>query len=121
MGRVLRVAALLGAGLLAACAAQVKPEQIGEVKSGKTTYDEVVSTFGEPDGELSLSGGSKVLLYHHDQYDRSPGQMVPFVNLFDSSYDPTPYDYFIVGRDGVLQSFSIPHFARQAGLDNPGG
>ena len=120
MGRLLRVAALLGAGLLAACAPQVKPEKIAEVKPGQTTYDQVVDVFGVPDYEMNLSGGSKVLLYHRDQFDRSPGQLVPFVNLFEANYDTAPYDYFIVGRDGVLQSFSIPHFAREAGVDNPG-
>jgi hypothetical protein len=121
MGRLLRVAALLGAGVLAACAPQVKPEQIAEVQPGRTTYDQVLNVFGLPDYEMNLSGGSRVLLYHRPEFDRSPGQMIPFANLFEANYDRTPYDFFIVGRDGVVQSFSIPHFAREAGIQNPGG
>ncbi len=122
MGRLLRLAGLLGAGLLAACASSIAmtPEKISSVRAGQTTYDQVVSAFGMPDYEMNLSGGSKVLLYHRAEFERSAGQVVPYVNLFESNYDQTPYDFFIVGRDGVLQSYSIPHFAQQAGVDNPG-
>jgi len=121
MGRSLGMAALVGAGLLAACVPQVRPDQIAQVKPGQTTYDQVVGVFGVPDYEMNLSGGSKVLLYHRPQFEHAPGQMVPFANLFQANYDRTAYDYFIVGRDGVVQNFSIPHFAREAGVANPGG
>ncbi|MBI3517161.1 MAG: hypothetical protein HY060_24270 [Proteobacteria bacterium] len=120
MGGFLRVAALLGIGLVAACTPKVFPDQISAVKPGQTTYEQVVDTFGLPTSELMLAGGSKVLLYYHDQFDRSAGQMIPFANLFDTSYDRTIYDYFIFNREGVLQSFSIPQFARGAGVENPG-
>jgi hypothetical protein len=69
---------------------------------------------------MNLSGGSKILLYHNAEYDRtSAAQITPFINVFFNDYDQMPYDFFIVGKDGVLQSFSIAGFARQAGVPNP--
>lgn len=121
MGRTLRMLALMGLGLLAACAIPLKPEQVAAVKPGETTYDQIVASFGLPTSEMNLSGGSKVLLYHNVEFDRSVDQTVPYVNLFSNNYDQMPYDFFIVGKDGVLQSFSIPGFARQVGVANPGG
>src|SRR5579872_4528728 len=115
MGRSLRMLALMGLGLLAACVV-VKPEQISAVKAGQTTYDQIVESFGAPTSEMNLSGGSKVLLYHNAEFDRSVPQSVPYVNLFNNDYDKMPYDFFIVGKDGVLQSFSIPGLSRQAGV-----
>ena len=120
MGRSLRMLALLGLGLLVACAAPMKPEQISAVKPGETTYDQIVASFGLPTSEMNLSGGSKVMLYHNAEFDRSTEQLGPFYNLYNDDYDNMPYDFFIVGRDGVLQSYSIPGFARQAGVANPG-
>jgi hypothetical protein len=121
MGRILRLAGLLSAGLLAACVSSqtVTPQQVSSVKTGQTTYDQVVSGFGLPDYEVNLSGGSKILLYHRGEFERSATQVIPYVNLFESNYDQTPYDFFIVGRDGVVQSYSIPHFAQMAGVQPP--
>ena len=120
MGGFLRLVALLGIGVVAACTPKVFPDQISAVKPGQTTYDQIVDTFGLPTSEMMLAGGSKVILYQLDQFDRSAGQMIPFANLFDNSYDRTTYDYFIFNREGVLQSFSIPQFARGARVENPG-
>ena len=75
MGGLMRLAALVGIGLIAACTPKVLPDQISAVKPGQTTYDQVVDTFGLPSSELAVSGGSKVLLYYHDQYDRSAGRL----------------------------------------------
>jgi hypothetical protein len=119
MGRYLRIAALLGAGLMAACTPQVTPQQISELKPGTTTYAQIIEAFGLPSYEMNTAGGSKFLLYNRPQYERSAGQMIPFVNLFATDYDPQVYDFFIVNREGVLQSFSIPGFARETGVESP--
>jgi hypothetical protein len=121
MAGVLRRGALLGALCLAACAQQtVTSQQISEVKPLTTTYDQVVATFGIPSAEANLSGGSKVAIYDVREYDRNLYQEVPYLNLTANNYTAMGYDYFIFNRDGVLESFAIPHLARLAGVPDPG-
>ena len=118
---LIRTAALLGLVLLVACEApRITPDKIGAITPGKTTYDQVVDNFGLPSAELAMAGGSRVVLYNQDQFDRSPSEMAPFANLFFNNYDTAVYDYFIFNREGVLQSFSVPQFSRMAGVANPG-
>src|SRR5208282_5393254 len=81
MAGFLRRGALLGALCLAACAPQVTPQQISEVKPMATTYDQVVAMFGIPSAETNLSGGSKVAIYDLPEFDRNPYQVVPYLNL----------------------------------------
>jgi hypothetical protein len=111
---------LVGALMLTACYPPVLPQKISEVRPAETTYDQVVATFGLPSSEAMLTGGSKIVMYNVPEYDRGLFQSMPFLNLFKSQYDGSAYDYFIFNREGVLQSFSIPHFARLAGVDDPG-
>lgn len=118
MTTILRIAAGIGLALLAACDG-VTREQITQLKPNQTTYDQVIETFGPPTSELNLSGGSKVALYNQPEYDRDVTQVTPWVNLFFSDYSRKPYDFFVFNKDGVLESFSIPHFAREAGVDAP--
>jgi len=122
MAGFLRLSALFGGLALAACASAPAPQapQIADVRPLQTTYDQVIAVFGIPSSEMQLSGGGKVALYDLPEFDRSWRQMTPFVNLFENNYDHVAQDYFIFNRDGVLQSFSIPHFARQAAVANPG-
>lgn len=120
MAGILRCGVLLGALLLAACAATVKPPEIAAVKPLETTYDQVVATFGIPSGEANLTGGSKIVYYAVPEYDRNLYQLVPYLNLTENNYTKLGADYFIFNRDGVLVSFSIPHFARLAGVPDPG-
>ena len=120
MGGFLRGCALLGTLLLAGCYPPVLPQQISEVKPTVTTYDQVVATFGLPTAEANLSGGAKIAYYHLAEYDRGLFQLTPFLNLTEANYDTQPYDFFIFNREGVLESYSIPHFARAAGAPNPG-
>ena len=121
MRGLIHTVALLALGLLAACEApKVTPDKISGITPGKTTYDQVVDSFGLPSSEVYLAGGSRVVLYNQDQFDRSASEMVPFANLFFNNYDRTVYDYFIFNREGVLQSFSVPQFSRMAGVANPG-
>jgi hypothetical protein len=122
MAGLLRLGALLGGLALAACASPPVPQapQIADVKPMQTTYDQVVAVFGIPSSELLLSGGGKVALYDLPDYDRNLYQMVPYLNLFENNYDLVAHDYFIFDKNGVLQSFSVPHFARQAQTTNPG-
>ncbi len=119
MGRFLSMIALLGVGLLGACTSAMHQADIATIKAGTSTYADVVKVFGLPDSEMNIAGGTKVALYHQGQYDRDPLQMIPFANLFATDYNPTPYDYFMFNREGVLQSFSIPHMSRKAGLEPP--
>jgi hypothetical protein len=122
MAGVLRRGVLLGALLLAACQASptITPSKVAEVKPKETTYDQVVDMFGLPSAETNLSGGVKVAIYNWPEYDRSLFQMMPFLNLTENNYTNLGYDYFIFNRDGVLESFSIPHYARLADVPNPG-
>jgi hypothetical protein len=122
MAGFLRLGALLGGLALAACAGPPTPQapQLAEVKPLQTTYDQVVAVFGLPSSELYLTGGGKVALYDLPDYERNFHQMTPFVNLFENNYDLVAHDYFIFDKNGVLQSFSIPHFARAAEIPDPG-
>jgi len=121
MAGFLRRGALLGALSLAACAQQtVTSQQISQVQPLTTTYDQVVATFGIPSAETNLSGGAKVAIYDVPEYDRNPYQVVPYLNLTESNYTTAGYDYFIFNRDGVLESFAIPHLAKRAGVPDPG-
>ena len=120
MAGVLRRGVLLGALLVAACAAPVQPPEIAAIKPLETTYDQVVATFGIPSAEANLSGGSKIAYYAVPEYDRNLYQLVPYLNLTENNYTTWGYDYFVFNRDGVLESFSIPHFARLAGVPDPG-
>lgn len=120
---MVRFGAMLGLLVLAACAGPPNPGpgQIAEVKPLQTKYDDVVAMFGLPDSEMVLTGGGKMVLYNQPEFERNAHQLVPFFNLFENDYDLITYDYFIFDRDGVLQSFSIPHFSARAGVANPGG
>jgi hypothetical protein len=120
MGSLLRLGALLGALVLTACYPPVLPQKIAEVHPNETTYDQVVATFGLPSSEMSLSGGMKIVMYDVPEYERSLYQSLPYLNLFEASYDKAAFDYFIFNRENVLQSYSIPGFARLAGVPNPG-
>jgi hypothetical protein len=120
MAGVLRRGVLLGALLVAACAAPVQPPEIAAIKPLETTYDQVVATFGIPSAEANLTGGSKIAYYAVPEYDRNLYQLVPYLNLTENNYTTSSYDYFIFNRDGVLESFSIPNFARLAGVPDPG-
>jgi hypothetical protein len=121
MAGVLRCGVLLGALLLTAChAPPVMPSRLAEVKPKETTYDQVVDMFGLPSAETTLSGGSKVAIYNWPEYDRNMYQVVPYLNLTENNYTNLGYDYFMFNRDGVLESFSIPHYARLAKIPDPG-
>ena len=121
MGGFLRCGVLLGALWLTAChAPPIMPAALAEVKPKETTYDQVVDMFGLPSAEASLSGGSKVAIYNWPEYDRNMYQVVPYLNLTENNYTNLGYDYFIFNHDGVLESFSIPHYARLAKIPNPG-
>ena len=57
MGGFLRLAAVLGIGLIAACTPKVTPDQISLVKPGQTTYDH---TFGDrSDNIVCPEGGAR--------------------------------------------------------------
>ncbi len=116
----LRYGVLLGALALSACYPPVLPQKITEVRPSVTTYDQIITTFGLPSSEMNLTGGSKVVIYNLAQYNRGLFQLTPYLNLVEQQYDTAAFDYFIFNRDNVLQSYSIPHFARLAGIDNPG-
>jgi hypothetical protein len=120
MGGFLRLGALLGMLLLTACYPPVLPQKISEVKPLETTYDQVIATFGLPSSEVNLTGGSKIVVYNLPEFERNLFQQTPFLNLVESNYDRSAFDFFIFDHDGVLQSFSIPHFARLAGIPDPG-
>jgi hypothetical protein len=121
MGGLLRRGALLGVLLLSACyAPPVMPSRIAEVKPLETTYAQVVDRFGYPSAEANLSGGSKIAIYNVPEYNKNIYQVVPYLNLTENNYTQLGYDYFIFNRDGVLESFSIPHFARLAKIPDPG-
>ena len=121
MKRVARLGVVLGLMALAACA-ELRPRapDVSQIKPLETTYDQVIATFGLPTSEVMLSGGSRLVLYSAPEYEPNGFQMTPFVNLFRNNYDLIVYDYFMFNRDGVLQSFSIPHFSARAGVANPG-
>jgi hypothetical protein len=120
---MMRVGAMLGLLALAACVAPPSPSaaRIAEVTPLQTKYDDVVAMFGLPSSEVALTGGGRMVLYNQAEFDRNAFQLVPFLNLTENNYDLITYDYFVFDRDGVLQSFSIPHFAARAGVANPGG
>jgi len=121
MAGLLRRGALLGALLLTAChAPPITPANLAELKPKATTYDQVVEMLGIPNAEASLSGGSRIAIYNWPEYDRNMYQIVPYMNLLENNYTNLGYDYFIFNRDGVLENFSIPHYARLAKIPDPG-
>jgi hypothetical protein len=61
-----------------------------------------------------------MFLYYRGQFARTFEQNVQFYNLVYVDYDTSTYDYFTFNREGVLQTFSIPHFAAEAKVPNPG-
>ena len=121
MRGLLRVGALCALVGLSGCyLPEVRPEKISTIQPNKSTYDDVIAVFGLPSSELMLAGGAKVALYQRTQFERTFEQNVPFYNLFNNDYHAGTYDYFMFNREGVLQSYSIPHFARDAKIPNPG-
>ena len=121
MTGLLRVGALCALFGLSACyLPEVRPEKIAMVQPNVTTSDQVIELFGLPTSELNVAGGTKMYLYYRGQFGRTFEQNVPFYNLVYSDYDTRTYDYFIFNRDGVLQSYSIPGFAADAKVPNPG-
>ena len=121
MRGLLRVGALCALVGLSGCyLPEVRPEKMATIEPNKSTYDDVIKVFGLPSSELMLAGGTRVLLYHRSQFERTFEQNIPFYNLVYTDYDTTTYDYFFFNREGVLQSYSIPHFARDAKVKNPG-
>jgi hypothetical protein len=121
MKDLLRVGALCALVGLSGCyLPEVRPEKIATIKPNETTYDQVIEVFGLPSSEMMLAGGTRVLLYHRTQFERTFEQNIPYFNLFNNDYHTGTYDYFFFNREGVLQTYSIPHFARDARIDNPG-
>jgi hypothetical protein len=121
MNGLLRIGALgVLLGLSACYLPEVRPEKIAKVEPNVTTADQVVELFGLPTSELTVSGGSKVFVYYRSEFARTFEQNIPFYNMFYNEYDTGTYDYFVFNREGVLQSFSIPHFASEAKVANPG-
>jgi len=121
MNGLLRVGALCALVGLSACyLPEVRPEKIAMVQPNVTTSDQVVQLFGLPTSELNVAGGTKIFLYYRGEFGRTFEQNVPFYNLVYADYDTRTYDYFIFNREGVLQSYSIPNFAAEAKVPNPG-
>ena len=85
-----RALPLLVAALISACASsgvKISDAQLGALKKGSTTADEVVSIFGSPTTRTKLADGALVLQYVYAQAQIRASTFIPVVGMFTGGSD----------------------------------
>ena len=95
---------------LAACASSgVKIDQakIEALQKGKTTYAEVLQSFGKPTSNTVLSDGSRMVFYNYFGVQTHPETFIPVVGAFvggaDSEHSIVTLNF---DKSGVLKDYT---------------
>jgi outer membrane protein assembly factor BamE (lipoprotein component of BamABCDE complex) len=105
----MRYLSLFLAAALVACASagtKVDQSKVAAFQRGKTTYTEVITQLGTPNGAFTAADGSRSIVYMYTQVKTRPQSFIPLVGIFVAKADANSNVYtFTFGPDGVLKSY----------------
>jgi outer membrane protein assembly factor BamE (lipoprotein component of BamABCDE complex) len=107
MKRALIALYLLALTGCAASGKQVKEEQISGFKEGQTTINEVVAALGQPNHNMMLGDGSRVITYAYARVTTRPETFIPFAGAFVGGADMQTNSVTLsFDKNGVLKTKS---------------
>lgn len=71
----------------AASGVQVKEEQLNQFEVGKATVADVVRALGQPNQNVLMSDGSRMLIYSYAEVQTRPETFIPFAGAFVGGAD----------------------------------
>jgi len=94
--------------MLVACVStgvDVKPEQLSNFLPGFSTIDDVTTQLGTPTSQVTLKGGSTILIYSFATSKPHPESFIPFIGpLFAGGEIRSSNVLFEFDENGVLRS-----------------
>ena len=90
-----------------ALAKQSRKDLCSSLVKGKTTEEEILNMFGEPDDTDILEDGRVKWTYVHVRSALNTASYIPVVNWFTKGTNDTKRKLKIVLKDGVLQHYSF--------------
>ena len=105
-----QIALLIVAVFLAGCVAtgtQVHEQQLAKLEKGKTTIQEVVSSFGQPSTKTLNSNGTRTIVYMYVEAQARPETFIPFIGGFVGGADSRSNMVTLqFDRAGILVDYS---------------
>lgn len=97
--------------LVAACGSsggtKVDQNQVAQFQRGVTTYDQVVSAFGQPQVVSKTADGHTVIAYAYTQTQVRGATFIPVVGLFAGGADANQQsESFTFDKNGILQDYT---------------
>lgn len=77
------------------------------VQKGKTTKDEVITIYGNPNKTTLTDGGNEVWTYEYTRAVPQPQNFIPFIRLISSAYNSTKMTMVIMfDKSGVVSNYT---------------
>ncbi|MDR3527403.1 MAG: hypothetical protein P4L57_08980 [Rhizomicrobium sp.] len=118
----MRKLALILLCLLSGCVSagtKVDHSIVETFQRGKTTYQEVVSQLGQPNGNYVGADGSRTTVYVYTHSQARAQSFIPIVGAFVAKADANSETYtFVFDQNGVLKTIGQGNSQATAGLGN---
>lgn len=105
-----KIIILLISALLTACVSvgtKIDTSKLTSLEKGKTTFAEVIQTFGKPTAIATTSSGQKIVAYNFSKAQASASSFIPFVGIFIGSTDAEATAVnFMFDKNNLLESYT---------------
>lgn len=107
MKKICAVVLVLALGACASSGVKIDQSKIERLQKGKTTYAEVMQSFGSPTSNTMMGDGSRMVMYHYFAYQSHPENFIPIVGAFVGGADT---EHTMVSltfdRSGILTNYT---------------
>lgn len=77
------------------------------VQKGKTTQNEIVNIYGNPNKTTLTDGGNEVWTYEYERAVPQPQNFIPFIRFISSAYNSTKMTLVIMfDKSGVVSNYT---------------